>query len=396
MFNKIVVKKKEKVKVMKSRLKKLIGKVLPLRNSIVFESNPEFGCNTLPVYNELVKRGIRKKYQIYWLVKNKAIYKGEKHGIKYINYEEKGFAKVRRAYILCTSKLLIFSNVFLKKHKKSQLVINLMHGSPLKIPIGYWEGDNCDFVITQAKFFNSKISEILGVPESKMIALGYPRTDVLKNRGDTKTKLNIPCCNKVIVWMPTFRKNASSGIEYCDVSKLGVPLLQSKQDFSNLNRTLQENKVVLLIKLHPAEDVKGMILKNYSNICFVNDNKLKEKNIFVYQVLADSDALITDYSSVYYDYLLVDRPIGLVINDIEEFEKKGKFAYGRYTDFVKGTYIYTLFDLERFIIDLNMGRDISRDKRHQAFKKYCQYTDFCSTKRVCDFIEKNINEKFEK
>ena len=378
---------------MKLTLKKLIGKVLPLRNSIVFESNPEFGCNTLPVYDELVKRGIRNRYQIYWLVRDKERYKDDTSGNKYINYEEKGLSKIRRAYVLCTSKALIFSNIFLRKHKRNQLVINLMHGSPLKVPVGYWEGDTCDYVITQADIFNDKVAEILGVPTSKMVALGYPRTDILNNKGDTKEKLGISYNAKMIAWMPTFRKNESSGIAYCDINKLGVPLLESEQSFGRINNSLKENGIVLIIKLHPAEDVSQMMLKNYSNILFISNKELAENNITVYQMLADSDALITDYSSVYYDYLLVDRPIGLIIDDIEEFEKKSKFAYGRYTDFVKGTYINNLDDFEQFIISLKIGSDPYSEERKIAMNQYCQYKDFKSTQRVCDFIEKKLIER---
>ena len=55
---------------MKEWLKKAICNVLPLKNRIVFESNPEFSCNTLPVYKEMVRRGIRDKYEIYWLVES--------------------------------------------------------------------------------------------------------------------------------------------------------------------------------------------------------------------------------------------------------------------------------------------------------------------------------------
>ena len=375
---------------MRSTLKKIISAVLPLRNSIVFESNPEFGCNTLPVYEELVKRGIKNRYQIYWIVRDKKLYRNDNSGIRYINYEEKGFSKITRAYILCTSKALIFSNVFLQKHKKHQLVINLMHGSPLKVPVGYWEGNSCDYVVTQADIFNDKVAEILGVPRAKMVALGYPRTDVLNHEGNTKEKFGIANSTKMIVWMPTFRKNESSGITYCDINKLGVPLLDSVQKFDRVNDNLKENNEILIIKLHPAEDISQMILKNYSNIFFISNKELAKKNITIYQMLADSDALITDYSSVYYDYLLVNKPIGLIIDDIDEFEKKSKFAYGKYTNFVKGTYIRTLDNFEQFITDLRMGIDPFSDARSEAMKKYCQYRDFKSTQRVCDFIEEKL------
>ena len=60
---------------MKQFLKKVIPAILylPSKKSIVFESNPEFTCNSLPVYEEMVRRGIDKDYQIYWLVANTQI-----------------------------------------------------------------------------------------------------------------------------------------------------------------------------------------------------------------------------------------------------------------------------------------------------------------------------------
>lgn len=89
---------------------------------------------------------------------------------------------------------------------------------------------------------------------------------------------------------------------------------------------------------------------------------------------------------------LSSSPIGLVIDDIQSFEEKSRFAYGRYTDFVKGTYIYNLEDFEKFISDLKCGLDPSYKDRQCAIKMFCQYLDFDSTKRVCDFIERKLIE----
>ena len=60
---------------MKYEFKKLICKFMPLTKRIVFESNPEFSCNTLPVYQEMMRRRIDKEYEIYWLVEDKEKYK---------------------------------------------------------------------------------------------------------------------------------------------------------------------------------------------------------------------------------------------------------------------------------------------------------------------------------
>ena len=371
---------------MNKKLKKFILFFFPIKNRIVFESNPEFSCNARPVYKEMLHRGINKKYAICWLVEDKNKYKNDKSGNKYFNYEEHGFGKIKKLYILITSKVLIFTNRFLIKYRDEQLVVNLMHGSPLKRTHGYIEYDTCDYVITESNFFNKGVSEALEVPYEKTIGLGFPRTDIFGENTNALKKLGIDEKLKVIVWMPTFRKNKNSGIECGELKKLGVPLLDSFESFKVINERLIENNILLVIKLHPAEDTSNMQLCEYSNIFFLNDKDLGKKNVTVYELLSDSTALLTDYSSVYYDYLYMNKPIGLVIDDLEEFNKKNGFVYGNYKDFIKGSYIENLDDFISFIDNIGEGKDVDKEEREWAINRYCGYRDFKATKRVVDFI----------
>ena len=376
---------------MKQKLYYFICFFLPIKKRIVFESNPEFSCNTLPVFKEMMKRGIDKEYEIYWLVENKQKYKNDKLGVKYLNYCEKGIGTLKLKYILATSKALIFTNRFLTKYKKDQLVVNLMHGSPLKRTDGYVEHDTCDYVITQASFFNKAVSDSLQVPIEKMVALGFPRTDILKHNTGLLNSLGISKNKKVIVWMPTFRKNKNTGVEFGSLNSLGVPLLDSVEKFEQLNKMLEENNVLLLVKLHPAEDTTNMTLTEYSNICFMSDKDLDEKGVTVYVLLAESDALITDYSSVYYDYLLTDKPIGLVIDDLVEYGRRNGFVYGEYKEFVKGFYIESLEDFFTFVYNIEHNIDSNKEERQWAIDCYCEYKDFKSTNRVVNFIMEKLD-----
>lgn len=378
---------------MKQKLYYFICFFLPIKKRIVFESNPEFSCNTLPVFKEMMRRGIDKEYEIYWLVENKEKYVNDKSGVKYLNYCEKGIRILKTMYILATSKVLIFTNRFLTKYKKDQLVVNLMHGSPLKNPGDYVEFDTCDYVITQSAFFNRMVSDMLQVPIQKMIPLGYPRTDILGMRNDSLNALGINENQKVIVWMPTFRKNRNTGMEYGFLNSLGVPLLDSVEKFEQLNKRLQECYVLLIIKLHPAEDTTNMTLNDYSNIFFLSNGDLDDKDVTVYGLLAESDALITDYSSVYYDYLLKDKPIGLVIDDLEDYGRRNGFVYGEYKDFVKGTYIENLEDFFEFVYNIGHDLDPDREERQWAIERYCEHKDFRSTNRVVDFIMEKLKQK---
>lgn len=375
---------------MKKKLKEIILKLLPLKNRIVFESNPEFSCNALPVYEEMVRRGIRDKYEVYWLVEDKNKYNDDTSGNKYLNYIETGLGKIKKKYILATSKALIFTNRIQEKRKEQQLVINLMHGSPLKKTIGYVEHDTCDYVLTLSAFFNQVVSEQLDVPIYKIKSFGFPRNDVFKGRYNVLKTLGKNENSKLVVWMPTFRKNKNSNVVYGNLYKLGVPLLCSSGDFESLNDYLSEKNIVLIIKLHPVEDTSGMQLDSYSSIVFISDDKLVSKGLTAYKLLADSSALITDYSSVYYDYLLMNKPIGLVIDDLQEYSNRNGFWYGDYSEFITGEYIYTFEGLLDFIKMISTGDDFSYKQRQDSIKQFIEYNDYNATTRVVDFIMNNL------
>ena len=151
----------------------------------------------------------------------------------------------------------------------------------------------------------------------------------------------------------------------------------------------KKNKAVILIKLHPAQDKKVIESFKCNNIRIITDNELSEKGLKLYQLLAITNAMITDYSSVYYDYLLTKKPIGLAITDIEEYTKNVGLAYDYY-DTIKGEYIYNSEELCEFIENLSKGIDKSLDERLKCLKLYHTYCDDKSAERVYEFIKKYL------
>ena len=90
---------------------------------------------------------------------------------------------------------------------------------------------------------------------------------------------------------------------------------------------------------------------------------LGKSGVKLYEILSDTDALITDYSSIYYDYLLLDKPIGVTLDDFEEYTKKNGFPFENVLDILKGEYIYNKNDLIKFIKNVNQGIDEKRADR---------------------------------
>ena len=153
---------------------------------------------------------------------------------------------------------------------------------------------------------------------------------------------------------------------------------------------MKNNNILLLIKLHPAQDKSKLNELNLSNLEFITDDRLKQEKITLYQLLSKSTALITDYSSVYYDYLLTKKPIGLVIDDLKEYEDKFGFVYENYYDAIKGEYIYNFDDLKNFIINIANGIDKKKSERMWALSQYHEHIDDKSSFRVYEFLKKYL------
>ena len=99
------------------------------------------------------------------------------------------------------------------------------------------------------------------------------------------------------------------------------------------------------------------------------------------------DAMITDYSAAYHEYILLDRPIALTIDDFNEYSSKTGFVFD-YFDWIKGVYLKDSSDLIRFIKEVSDGVDSAKKERESAMHRIHKYIDNQSTTRVLDFLIK--------
>ena len=132
---------------------------------------------------------------------------------------------------------------------------------------------------------------------------------------------NISKYSKVIMWLPTFRKSRFQDRNDSNYDeKYGVPLLENDNDIERLNLALQKYNELLIIKLHPVQADFIGVFPNCSNIKLASQGELENEGINFYSMLGMSDALITDYSSVAFDFMYLNRPIGYVIDDIKDYK----------------------------------------------------------------------------
>jgi len=391
------LKLKTLIKIIYNPLKKGVTMIvgsLRLKNIIILESNPAFSDSTKEVFDKLIEKKVNDKYKIVWFVDNVEPFK-DVHikNVEFIKYFDPGNPRFKKSkyalYCHKHAKIIMDNNRYIQKKNPKQVRIHLVHGSPIKNAIEYnlSMGDT-DYVVTQSKFFAPMDSKVRDIDIDKIKPLGFARDDIIYNCKDFKfDKIDQFKDKKKILWLPTYRNhkiigNKKSGLKY------GLACIDNEKELLALNDKLKKRDVILMIKFHPAENTSIIENFNLSNVIILKDEELKKANIVLYQLFSKVDALITDYSSVYFDFGLTKKNVGLAISDIDDYIKnQGDFQYD-YKDIVVGNYMYSNDDLLQFIDDVATDKDRTYKKRTETIKRYDDYGDGKAADRIYDLLKK--------
>lgn len=375
-----------------------VMRLLPLRKAFVLESHPDFSDNTYALYEELLRRGYYKKYKLYWM----KTFPGKPdwnlpEGVSYFENQPSGFCEtIRRAYVLNTSRYIMDCNSFVKKRRKGQVRFHLGHGMPIKIDLEYSRKfGECDRYMVQSPFWYDIFETQIQVPEEVLCPLGYPRNDVLVHSKEIpKWNKEKGKYGKTILWMPTYRQHwAHEEKALENTYPYGMPCVETKEQLQRLEEQLAEHNILLLFRPHPVQDLSVFHKEELPHIRIADDVFLASMECTLYELLAQTDALITDYSSVYFDYLLTDRPIALTIADREEYFTRFTLAFPDYKEAVKGFYIETFSQLSSFLAEIAEGVDSAREERMSAKEKYHTKDAGNSAKAIVDLLEKEYRLK---
>ena len=367
-----------------------------LKNIIVFESLPIYTDNAKYVFDELINNNVLSKYKVWWITKNnndnitfsqknvKVINTGVSNPIKRL------IVKIQKLYIISSAKFLISSNEFLPKiNTKKQYYLNLAHGAALKDCSNHYNlPDYYDEAISMSDYLAKYDAINFNCDVEKMNVLGYPRNDLLFGRKkDIQSIFKFSNFEKSIYWMPTYRQHYNKKRAF---SSIAFPIIYNESIAVEINDCAKDNNLLIIVKPHPAQDMSRIKKLNLSNLVFIDNDFLSKNNIENYELLCSVDAMISDYSSVYYDYLLCDKPIGLCFDDFDEYNKNEGFTVDPNFILAGGEKIYNTQDMCDFIEHIANGEDKLKDKRNEI-KNLCHlYKDDKSAKRVADYILNKI------
>lgn len=222
-----------------------------------------------------------------------------------------------------------------------------------------------DFCLTpstiQAKEFFAPMMDIplhncvVGVfPRSQLLIAGKEAAlDFIQRNEDQETlkfveRLNQ--FNKAYVYMPTWRRDKSDFIAASGI------------DWNRLNETLSKKNELLVLKLHPFTKLNMDKISTYSNIMVYPNNS------DVYAVLPFIDCLITDYSSIYTDFLMMNKEVILFVFDYDEYVRNSN-DLDNYDRYYVGKRVY---DFSQLLHLIESGEDchVPQDKYHELMEFY--------------------------
>ena len=309
--------------------------------TIFFESfgGTSFSCSPKAIYNYLIENKEYKDYKFIWafkdLTKDHLVKKNK--NLTIVKSKSKEYYKyLSKSKYWIINSLLDLSVI----KKKNQIYVQCWHGTPLKklrcdievtgsvlntkeevIKRNNLDVQKIDYFISPSKYSTEKFTSAFNLKalkkENIILEKGYPRNDKLinytkKDIKEIKQKLNIKDNKKIILYAPTFRDDEhKSGLGY--TYKLNI-------DFDKLYKDLGKDYIILfrahyfIANSFDFNKYKDFVY-NVSNYDDIND---------LYII---SDLLITDYSSVFFDYAILNRPILFYMYDYDNYKTKLRDFY---------------------------------------------------------------------
>lgn len=382
--------------MMRNLIQRILGKICRdivtlltkrKRNRILLVQESSSGSNSYALW-KLASDDVRTKYELI-------LYQESEQG-------RKGLAHFVAKHRLISSAQLIVSTHGSYKPSKRHIHLQLWHGVPAK-KIGVMESGKTNrfrtskawrqvnYIMSYSETYSTFLNTCMVTDPNKYIITGAPRNDFLflsdglsniqKIFGDSIAD------NKLIFFLPTFREYYSKSQGKKEYNNPFGFKEFSPQEFDDC---LEENRCKLIFKPHPHEEAVILnYFRNYplNNMLVLRDKDLVTNRLDLYELLNACDILITDYSSVFYDYLLLDRPIIFAPVDIDAYKNTRGFLIESFESWAPGPKVFDQNALQTEISRCLAEKNYYGEQRGWMRDLQHRYKDGESSKRLWDFID---------
>ncbi len=305
-----------------------------------------------------------------------------RHSLRYVYYT------ARAKYFICNTR----QPAWFKKRKET-VFVETWHGTPLKKlafdledihavsqdhkKLFYSQSKEWDYLVSANRFSTDVFERAFCFPREKIIETGYPRNDILYSEHagriseEVKRELGIPKGKRVILYAPTWRDN-----QFYEKAKYKFTLVL---DLERMRREFGNDSVLLLRTHYYIADrleLSGLDDFVYNGSGYGDVSRL-------YLV---SDICITDYSSVFFDFANLKRPLLFFAYDLEDYKEEIR---GMYLDMEKelpGPVVHTNDELIDALRHLDEVTEQYRERYERFYDKFCHIDDGNAAERVVQAV----------
>lgn len=374
----------------------LANKTIKKKDIILFNSYPAFSDNSKALYEYIINNrpDIAKNYRLIWGQEKGAVIPRD---MKQYEIEAVDKKSLRGIFTFLSAKYVFSTHGYFPgvRSGNGQVQINLWHGCGYKTITDADRIYRGDINTVTGSVYIPIHEKVFDMDKGTVYPTGLPRNDVLFANKTVMSKLDIDKKNykKIYIWMPTYRK-ANEGHDAVDgnVDAFTISTM-TREELSQLNETLQKLEMLLVVKPHPMDAKAFDNVSGFSNIMTVTNSMLAKAGVQLYELMAETDALLSDYSSVVIDYLMLQKPVVMVMSDMREYESSRGFVFNNIRDYLPGPIITNAKSLIDYFVESDRIDEQWKEKRNRLSKIFHDNLDGNSCERVCNLIFGTGNNK---
>lgn len=372
-----------------------LNQFIPKRRQVLLIGTPSpiLEANDIAFANYMVAN---YNFKVYYAIEKQTL----PHATKILNKKVKTIAYKSAFHIFllvrCKFIFATYGSIF-NKFSSKQVFVNVWHGVGHK-KIGKQIFSDSFFIdanwtVATSPMTQKMFSEAFGVPINSVLDCGYPRNDLmlqaLNETDRIKEKLEIGNeFSKVFIWLPTYRAD-HVGHSQTDGKEVDNPFQIENFDVERFQEILKKNNAICLIKPHPKS--KQNSYRVMENIKMVSDVMIQELGLTLYHILAISNLLITDFSSVMIDFLLLDRKIICFSSDFELYKQSRGFYFKNVEEFIPSSIVQDQNSFFEYLDKLAKDDvDPDRELRQKVCRLYFNHQDDNSCKRLGEQVFKTV------
>ncbi|TCI46132.1 glycosyltransferase [Exiguobacterium sp. SH3S2] len=389
-----IIAKAIKRKPRKASLYPLLCKLPVKKNLVLFESflGRSYSDNPKAIYQRLIKK--RPDMDAVWIFSSPP---SSEIAEQCPNWVLKN--SMRYFYYMARAEYWVFNtrqplSLFKPEHTT---YLQTWHGTPLK-KLGldmdevhmagtntarykrnfYKQAQQWDYLISPNHYSSAIFRSAFGF-SNQLLEVGYPRNDVLYNANDDhqikllKEELNLPKNKKIILYAPTWRDD--------EFIKKGNYRFDLKLELSRMQKALGEEYIVLL-RMHYLIS-ENIDTKQYEGFVYDFSNYHDISDLYLI-----SDLLITDYSSVFFDYAHLNRPIIFFAYDLEKYASTLRGFYFNFEEIVPGPLYTNTNEIVDYIKNIDTLEKTYENRIELFNQTFCHLDNGEAAEKVIDTVFK--------